>query len=168
MPQIARRVAKILKLNFYVSLARMPRRRLHFVISRRNREHRRRLRCFFDFGQVHAPPRAHAAHKDVQALIERIEFGVHPDAEAAGYDKMTTIVDIELTDGRTLSGQSDFGKGSPANPMSYEEVAEKFRGCADYARFPADDAKRIVEMVADLERLPRIATLTALLGRKAA
>src|SRR5204863_5630592 len=54
---------------------------------------------------------------DVQAMIERIEFGVHPEAEAAGYDKMTTLVEVELTDGRTLAGRADFSKGSPANPL---------------------------------------------------
>jgi hypothetical protein len=39
---------------------------------------------------------------------------VHPEAEAAGFDKMTTIMEIELEDGkvierrppRTLSGKS--------------------------------------------------------------
>jgi len=58
---------------------------------------------------------------DVQALIERVDFGVHPDAEAAGFDKMTTIIAIELIDGRLIKGQADFGKGSPANPMSDDE-----------------------------------------------
>ena len=36
---------------------------------------------------------------------------------------MTTIIDIELADGRKISGRADFGKGSPAKPMSYDEVA---------------------------------------------
>ena len=36
---------------------------------------------------------------DVQALLRRVEFGVHPEAEAAGFDKMTTIIEIELDDG---------------------------------------------------------------------
>src|SRR5205807_8072662 len=39
---------------------------------------------------------------DVQQMIERIDFGVDADAEAAGFDKMTTIIDIELTDGRHI------------------------------------------------------------------
>ena len=67
--------------------------------------------------------------EDVQELIGRVNFGVHPEAEAAGYDKMTTIIDINLNDGRTISGRANFGKGSPANPMTYDEVADKFRGC---------------------------------------
>src|SRR5581483_6708324 len=41
---------------------------------------------------------------DVQALLQRVEFGVHPEAEAAGFDKMTTIIDIELDDGRVIRG----------------------------------------------------------------
>jgi len=51
-------------------------------------------------------------------MIERIDYNVHPEAEAAGYEKMTTLIDIKLADGRTISGRADFGKGSPANPMS--------------------------------------------------
>ena len=51
---------------------------------------------------------------DVQAMIEKVEFVVDDEAERAGYHKMTTIIDIELDDGRTISGRADFGKGSPA------------------------------------------------------
>ena len=39
---------------------------------------------------------------DVQALMQRIDFGVHPEAEAAGFDKMTTIIEIELDDGTVV------------------------------------------------------------------
>jgi 2-methylcitrate dehydratase PrpD len=99
---------------------------------------------------------------DVQAMIQRINFHVHPQAEAAGYDKMTTIIDIHLKDGRRISGRADFGKGSPANPMSYEEVAEKFRGCTEAARWPEAKAAAIIETVRSLETLADIRTLTAL------
>ena len=33
-----------------------------------------------------------------------------------------------------LSGRAEFAKGSPANPMSYDAVADKFRGCAEFAK----------------------------------
>jgi 2-methylcitrate dehydratase PrpD len=52
---------------------------------------------------------------DVQAMIKRVSFGVHPEAEAAGFDKMTTIIEVDLDDGKVLRTQADFGKGSPAN-----------------------------------------------------
>jgi 2-methylcitrate dehydratase PrpD len=101
---------------------------------------------------------------DVQDMIEKVHFGVHPEAEAAGYDKMTTIIDIHLKDGRTLSGRADFGKGSPANPMSYEDVADKFRGCARFAKWNEDKTEHIVETVRHLEELDSIRKLTGLLA----
>ncbi len=100
---------------------------------------------------------------DVKAMIEKIDFGVHPEAEAAGYHKMTTIIDIELADGRRFSGRADFGKGSPANPMSYDEVADKFMGCVEFARFDTGRAERIVELVRRLELLKSVRELTDLL-----
>jgi 2-methylcitrate dehydratase PrpD len=105
---------------------------------------------------------------DVQAFLEKVDFVIDKDAEAAGYHKMTTIIDIELNDGSKISGRADFGKGSPADPMSYDEVAAKFLECAAYARFPTADAKTIVEMVANLESLSAIARLTAPLARSGA
>ena len=102
---------------------------------------------------------------DVQAMIQKVDFGVHPEAEAAGYDKMTTILEIALTDGRRISGRADFGKGSPANPMSYEEVADKFRECAGFSRWPKDKAERVIELVQGLEELRDVRELTALLSR---
>lgn len=100
---------------------------------------------------------------DVQEMIGRIDFGVHPEAEAAGYDKMTTIIDIRLRDGRTVSGRADFGKGSPANPMSYDEEAEKFGQCAAFAGWPAGKTEEVIEMVRHLERLDDVRRLAALL-----
>jgi 2-methylcitrate dehydratase PrpD len=102
---------------------------------------------------------------DIKAMIEKVDFGLHPEAEAAGYDKMTTIIEIELSDGRHITGRADFGKGSPANPMSYEEVADKFRECAEFARFPSDRAEKTVDLVRRLDALGDIRDLTALLAR---
>jgi 2-methylcitrate dehydratase PrpD len=100
----------------------------------------------------------------VQEMIRRVHFGVSPVAEAAGYDKMTTIIDIHLKDGRTISGRADFAKGSPANPMSLEEVAAKFSDCAAVARWPESKAKAIIAMVKRLEDLKDVRELTALCG----
>lgn len=105
---------------------------------------------------------------DVRAMIEKIDFVVDQDAEAAGYHKMTTLIDIELSDGSRLSGRADFGKGSPSNPMSYEEVANKFLENAEYAKFSASQATDVVAMVRDFEKLPSLTGLMAALTRPAA
>ena len=104
---------------------------------------------------------------DVQAMIRKVEFGVHPDAEAAGYDKMTTILEIALADGRVLHDRADFGKGSPAIPMTYDEVADKFRECAAYSRWPKKKADQVVELVRNLEEVRNVRELTGLLSRDA-
>ena len=98
-------------------------------------------------------------------MIARIEFGVDPVAEAAGYNKMTTIIEITLKDGRTISGRADVAKGNPADPMSYEEVAAKFLDCAHFAKWPVARAKAIVEMVRGIGQVPDVRALTALCAK---
>ena len=102
----------------------------------------------------------------VRKMIEKVDFGVHPEAEAAGYEKMTTIIDIELADGRKIGGRADFGKGSPANPMSDDELATKFRECAAWGKLPKANAAKVVDMVFNLEKLKSIRELTRLLAKK--
>jgi 2-methylcitrate dehydratase PrpD len=99
---------------------------------------------------------------EVQRMISRVHFGVHPEAEKAGYNKMTTILVLKLRDGRTIQGRADFGKGSPANPMTYDEVAGKFRECAMFAKWPEAKAKGVVEMVRRLENVRDVRELAAL------
>jgi 2-methylcitrate dehydratase PrpD len=101
---------------------------------------------------------------DVQAMIEKVDFGTDPVAEAAGFHKMTTILNITLTDGRVINGQSDFGRGSPAIPMSYEEVADKFLENCEFARFDSRKASKVIEVVRSIEKLSKVGELTHLLS----
>jgi len=66
---------------------------------------------------------------------------------------MTTILSVHLKNGAVLTGQADFGKGSPANPFTYDEVADKFRDCAAFAQWPGNKAERFISLVAELELL---------------
>lgn len=88
---------------------------------------------------------------DVRKMIEKVDFVVDEEAEAAGYHLMTTIIDIDLNDGTRISGRADFGKGSPAFPMTYDEVASKFRENAEFAGMGAGRADEIVDLVRRIE-----------------
>src|SRR4029077_1986291 len=90
----------------------------------------------FSYKVVHRP--------DVQAIMRKINFYVDPEAESAGFDKMTSILKITLKDGKVITGQAAFGKGSPANPMTFDEAAAKFRGCAEFADWPNDKTEKII------------------------
>ncbi len=100
---------------------------------------------------------------DVQAMIQRVNFHVDPVAEAAGFDKMTSILKITLKDGRVLTGRADFAKGSPANPMGFDEVADKFRGCAEFAKWPKEKTEAAIKFVKTLESAPDMSKLSGLL-----
>jgi 2-methylcitrate dehydratase PrpD len=102
---------------------------------------------------------------DVRAMIKKVSFAVDPEAESSGYDKMTSIIRIHLKDGTTLSGRADFAKGSPSNPMSYDEVAGKFMDCCTVAGWPESKAREIVEKVHTLEKLPYVRSLAALCSK---
>jgi hypothetical protein len=77
---------------------------------------------------------------------------------------MTTLIDIELTDGRTVNGRADFGKGSPANPMSDDELADKFRDCAAWGDLPKPNAEKVIDLVFALEKVKSARELTRLLA----
>jgi 2-methylcitrate dehydratase PrpD len=104
----------------------------------------------------------------VQEMIAKVRYYVDPEAEAAGFDKMTSIIKITLKSGKTISGRASFGKGSPADPMTFEETAAKFRGCAEYAEWPKSKTDALIAFVAALEKAPTINGLTPLLSSEPA
>jgi 2-methylcitrate dehydratase PrpD len=99
--------------------------------------------------------------RDVQDMIQRVTFTNDPEAERAGLDKMTSLLKLHLKSGKVLTGRAEFAKGSPANPMSYDEVADKFRGNAEFAKWPKQKAESVIELVKSLENAPDVRNLTA-------
>jgi 2-methylcitrate dehydratase PrpD len=110
---------------------------------------------------------------DVQDMIRRSRFYVDPEYNKSGGAERSlqatlvegNIIRIHMRDGRVLVGRSGFGKGSPENPMSYEEVSDKFRGNADFAKWPRQKAESVIERVKSLHNMPDLSDLTALLTR---
>lgn len=102
---------------------------------------------------------------DVRAMMDKVDFYVNPTADAAGFDKMTTLVSIQLADGRVVEGQADFGKGSPAMPMDWSDVSAKFAECASYGGVDPQTIRDMIGIVENLENLSDINQLTTLFGR---
>jgi 2-methylcitrate dehydratase PrpD len=100
------------------------------------------------------------ARPDVQQMISRANFSPIPQSSDMAGNKTLNII---LKDGRVISGRVGFAKGSPENPMSYEEVAEKFMGNAEFAKWPTEKAAAVVELVKSLENAPDMRALTAAL-----
>jgi 2-methylcitrate dehydratase PrpD len=92
------------------------------------------------------------------AMMKKVQLYVHPDLETMGYEHVRTMVEVQLTDGRVLSGQADVARGHPLKPMSWAELAEKFHACAGLA-LPKAQARKAEAAIHTLERLPRVNAL---------
>ena len=100
---------------------------------------------------------------EVQAAIDLVDFTAFSAAEAkkANHTLVTSSVDVDLVDGTTVGGRIDYGKGSLANPMSENEVVDKFRDSASYARWPESKTEQAIRLVQGLEQLDDVRELTA-------
>ncbi len=92
----------------------------------------------------------------VREMVACVDFGVDPVADATGYQSMTTLIEVELNDGRRLNTRADFGKGSPQNPMSDEELVAKFVDCMAWAGVPESHARSIAGRILALEAEPSV------------
>ena len=109
--------------------------------------------------------------QDVQDMIRRVRYYSDPE-----FDKLTkqgaslqlvlveqSQIKIFMKDGKVITGVTEPAKGSPENPMTYEEVTDKFRGNAEFAKWPKQKADLIVEIVKSLENERDMSRLTAAL-----
>ena len=79
---------------------------------------------------------------DIREVMQRVTFEADPAADEGGFREMTSLIEIRLNDGRVLKTRADFGKGSPANPMSDDELIEKFLDCLAWAEDPGQRRTR--------------------------
>ena len=94
----------------------------------------------------------------IQGLMRRVELSVDPEAESAYPKRRAAVVEIETTNGSTLSYRAPTRKGDPDNPLSDDELTEKFYELAepilgDRARSLLAALWRVDEL-ASLEHLP--------------
>ncbi|HYF17659.1 MAG TPA: MmgE/PrpD family protein [Ramlibacter sp.] len=73
------------------------------------------------------------------------------------------VVAIHMKDGSVYVGAESKAKGHPDNPMSFDEVAAKFRKCAKFAARPLTD-RRLDDFIAAVSRLDRLADVRGLNG----
>ncbi len=100
----------------------------------------------------------------VQALMRRIRMAFDPAIEAKGYDKMRSRVEVMLTNGQKLVREADERyRGGPDNPLSDDELVEKFADCTQSI---LDQATReaVIEAVFGLDNLTEIRGLIDLIA----
>jgi 2-methylcitrate dehydratase len=67
----------------------------------------------------------------IRAQLPKIEVVADPEIEKVFPDLQRVIVTIHTHDGRELTNQLDYPKGDPRNPLSDQEIEEKFEALAE-------------------------------------
>ncbi len=109
---------------------------------------------------------------DVQDMIRRVRYYVDPEFDkrtARGESLQAVLVEesilkVYMKDGKVLTERTVAAKGSPENPMTFDEVADKFRGNAEFAKWPSQKAEAVIQLVKSLESVPDMSRLTAALA----
>lgn len=102
----------------------------------------------------------------VDPEIDRLYGGVTKEGKWIARDKYPAVVIIKMKDGREYSHRIDDAKGTPAKPLTDEEVEKKFEILAHNARLGENRIKKVIETVEQLEELKSINKLTELLSPK--
>lgn len=123
------------------------------------------MACAFIDGEVGEPQftTSRIADEDVQELHSRI-YVETDEALNARYPPggRPTIVEVELEDGGVLRWSGEFDKGEPENPLSDEELIDKFHRWAGPS-LESSDADELVSLVFALEEEPDLDRLSKLL-----
>jgi len=86
----------------------------------------------------------------VQRMMTLVTTIFDPAIEARGFDKIRSVVEIDLTDGRRLVQASDDRyRGGPDRPFTRQELHEKFTDCAQLTM----SAERIPPAIAQIEAI---------------
>jgi 2-methylcitrate dehydratase PrpD len=98
----------------------------------------------------------------VLKLAARVDCTVDPGLEEEAKGSVSpAILEVLARDGTKVHACVRDRRGSPANPMSYDEIADKVMRCAEFARnrLKNGQLQELIEAVGELERIPNVAGL---------
>ncbi|HSB68200.1 MAG TPA: MmgE/PrpD family protein [Candidatus Methylomirabilis sp.] len=101
-------------------------------------------------------------HPEVARLRARTRMVADAELDKGWPEIYASIVEVTLPDGRKLSRQVDHAKGNRENPLTPEEIREKYLRLATTVTTD-DHAEQIAAVVQRIDRTPEIASLAGLL-----
>lgn len=102
--------------------------------------------------------------KAVQDMMQRIEATVDPEIEALGKSKIVFKIEVELNKGEILTQESEeFYRGGPKNPLTNEELIDKFRDASQNVINGSESAAacEFIESLDEAESLHGLISLVA-------
>jgi 2-methylcitrate dehydratase PrpD len=93
------------------------------------------------------------ASEPIQRMMTKVTSVFDPKIEAMGFDKIRSVVEVDLVDGRTLVQPSDERyRGSPAWPFTQAELHARFTDCAA----PLMSNSRIQQALSQIESVEKL------------
>jgi 2-methylcitrate dehydratase PrpD len=102
---------------------------------------------------------SNVANKDFLSLTQKVKVIPSEALSAMVPEKRVAILEIKTKDGNLYEERVDFPKGEPENPMSGEDIREKFFALAGNAKYPKKNNEKdtIVQAVFNIEtKLPEL------------
>jgi len=98
--------------------------------------------------------------KRIRQQLRKVEVVADPEIEKVFPALQRAIVHMETSDGRCFTKQLDYPKGDPRNPLTDQELEEKFAALAEGV-LSKSAQKRVRDSVWNLERLGSVSELMA-------
>jgi 2-methylcitrate dehydratase PrpD len=99
----------------------------------------------------------------VQEMMRRVRTIHDPEIARMGTDKMRSVVEVELVDGRVVRRVAEDARGTPEKPLREEDVYRKFVECSSFA-LGEEEPRTIYEETKHIMEYSDINEFTDLLG----
>ena len=101
---------------------------------------------------------------DVHEFLKKITIKHAPDLEKYLPNPFTARITVTMEDGKTYSKEVLFAKGDPENPLSWEEILQKFDILVPASMVSKAKKQKMIETIQHLEDLSDIKEFTKLLS----
>jgi 2-methylcitrate dehydratase PrpD len=98
----------------------------------------------------------------LRSTMEKVKTIHDPEIAAMGVEKMRSVVEVELTDGRVIRRMATDARGTPEKPLKPHELEEKFMECVSFVH-DEEKSKEILALIRRLDKLSDVSELTDLL-----
>src|SRR5215475_10509639 len=98
----------------------------------------------------------------IRAQLKKVEVVADSEIEKVFPALQRVVVTITTTDGRSLTEQLDYPKGDPRNPLSDQEIEEKFSALAEGV-LSSSAQKKLKDAIWNLEKIGSVSKLMALM-----
>jgi len=98
----------------------------------------------------------------IRAQMKKVEVLADPEIEKVFPGLQRVIVTITTTDGRSLTEQLDYPKGDPRNPLTDQEIEEKFAALAEGV-LSTEAQRKLKDAIWNLEKIGSVRQLMVLM-----